>query len=94
MEAHLTDRHPEYAHPGKVDGLTLPCDVYDATALTRAEESKFRIPTHMPFMKIQEKENLQPAGICGLKRRVESHTQHSAHSSAEASGAKKGCASR
>ena len=40
MEAHLTDRHPEYAHLGKVDGLALLRDVYDAIALTRAEELK------------------------------------------------------
>lgn len=61
------DYHSEYAHPDKADGLALPHDVYDATALTRAEELKFGLPAHMLFMNIQEKENLQPTGICGLK---------------------------
>ena len=41
MEAHLTDRHPEYAHPGKADGLPLLEDVYEATALMVLKESKF-----------------------------------------------------
>ena len=69
MEAHLADCHPEYAHPGKVDGLPLPEDVHEATALTALEESKFGLPTHAPFTKIQQKENVWPAGVCALKRR-------------------------
>ena len=62
MEAHLMDHHPEYAHPGKADGLPLPQDVYDTMALSNIEELKFSIPPHTPFMKIQEKENIWPAG--------------------------------
>ncbi|KIM59144.1 hypothetical protein SCLCIDRAFT_1188252 [Scleroderma citrinum Foug A] len=68
MEAHLADRHPEYAHPDKVDGLPFPEDVYEATVLTVLEESKFGIPTCAPFMKIQQKENVWPANVRALKR--------------------------
>ena len=52
MEAHLTEHHPEYAHPGKADGLPLPQDVYDAVALTALEELKFGIPPRSPFTSI------------------------------------------
>jgi len=70
MEAHLTEHHPEYAHLGKGDGLPLPQDVYDAVALTTPKESKFGIPPRSPFMKIQQKENVQPVTSArGLKRR-------------------------
>ena len=69
MEAHLTERHLEYAHPGKADGLPLPQDVYDAVALTALEELKFGIPHRPSFMKIQQKENIRPAGVHALKRR-------------------------
>lgn len=87
MEAHLTDRHPQYAHPGKADGLPLPEDVYEATAVTALEESKFSIPTRMAFTKIQQKENVQPAGVHALKRRSDTHPSTS---SAATTHAKRG----
>jgi len=62
------ERHPEYAHPGKGDGLPLLQDVYDAVALTMLEESKFGIPPCSPFTKIQQKENVRPVTSAhGLK---------------------------
>jgi len=66
------EHHMEYAHLGKGDGLPLPQDVYDAVALTTLKESKFPIPPHSPFMKIQQKENVRPAtSECGLKCRLD-----------------------
>ncbi|KIM66106.1 hypothetical protein SCLCIDRAFT_1155388 [Scleroderma citrinum Foug A] len=75
MEAHLADCHPEYAHPGKVDGLPLLEDVYEATVLTVLKESKFGIPTHAPFTKIQQKVNVWSTGVHALKH--QSETQYS-----------------
>ena len=54
----MADCDPEYANPGKVNGLPLLEDVYEATVLTVLTESKFGIPTHAPFTKIQQKEDV------------------------------------
>ena len=84
----MADHHPEYAHPGKVDGLPLLEDVYEATALTVLKESKFGIPTCAPFTKIQQKENVWPAGVRALKRRSDTHPSTS---SAVTMHTKRGC---
>ncbi|KAG1744936.1 uncharacterized protein EDB91DRAFT_1080471 [Suillus paluster] len=44
LETHLDQQHPEYAHPGKPAGALLPRNMYDALALTAAEEKKAGVP--------------------------------------------------
>ncbi|KAG2145917.1 hypothetical protein DEU56DRAFT_719768, partial [Suillus clintonianus] len=44
IEAHLNEWHPEFAHPGKPYGLSLPRDMYDSMVLTPREEKRLGVP--------------------------------------------------
>ncbi|KAG1812034.1 hypothetical protein EV424DRAFT_1269338, partial [Suillus variegatus] len=44
LEAHLTKEHPEYANPGKLEGVALPRVVFDSVVLTAAEEKRAGVP--------------------------------------------------
>lgn len=70
MEAHLNEKHPEYAHPGKNDGLPLPRTVYEAMELTAAEEKKAGVPVRTVFTTILEKENAAPSNPRTQKRKA------------------------
>ncbi|KIJ59297.1 hypothetical protein HYDPIDRAFT_170850 [Hydnomerulius pinastri MD-312] len=60
MEAHLNEKHPEYAHPGRPDGIPLPRDMYELIHLTELEQKKADAPPRAPFSNIQDKENTAP----------------------------------
>ncbi|KAG2132413.1 hypothetical protein DEU56DRAFT_721254, partial [Suillus clintonianus] len=44
LEAHLTEEHPEYAHPGKPSGASLPHDMFECMLLTPLEEKRLGVP--------------------------------------------------
>ncbi|KAF9238041.1 hypothetical protein BU15DRAFT_62692 [Melanogaster broomeanus] len=71
MEAHLNETHPEYAHPGKQNGLALPRSVYEAMVLTPLEEKKAGVPVRGSFTHIQDKENDPPTNARVQKRRAD-----------------------
>ncbi|KAF8834450.1 hypothetical protein BDN67DRAFT_914986 [Paxillus ammoniavirescens] len=52
MEGHLDYQHSEYAHPGKPDGIPLPCYVYNTIYFTSLEEKKSSVPICPPFTQI------------------------------------------
>ncbi|KIJ17295.1 hypothetical protein PAXINDRAFT_10141 [Paxillus involutus ATCC 200175] len=81
LKAHLDDRHSEYAHPGKPQGLPLPHEMYDIIFLTELEQEKVNIPLQPLFHNVQEKENVAPTNAHVQKRRLDSTTFAKAASS-------------
>ncbi|KIL00140.1 hypothetical protein PAXRUDRAFT_30049 [Paxillus rubicundulus Ve08.2h10] len=76
LEAHLDNRHSEYAHPGKPQGLPLPHEMYNIIFLTNLDSLYFvtNVPLWPLFHNIQNKENVAPANACVQKCRLDSTT--------------------
>ncbi|KIK80927.1 hypothetical protein PAXRUDRAFT_15523 [Paxillus rubicundulus Ve08.2h10] len=55
MEQHLNIAYPEYAHPSKLVGLSLPEDMIPAVVLTSLEEKQLSVPVCPEFTLIAEK---------------------------------------
>ncbi|KIL00866.1 hypothetical protein PAXRUDRAFT_23037 [Paxillus rubicundulus Ve08.2h10] len=74
IEVHLGNRHSEYAHPGKPQGLPLPHEMYDIIFFLTDLEQKANIPLPPPFHNIQEKKNRASANMHVQKHRLDSMT--------------------
>lgn len=83
LEAHLTKEHPEYANPGKLEGVALPRVVFDSVVLTAAEEKRAGVPIRPAFTLVQEKENEVPGHSRTQKRKADAQTFVSAASLAK-----------
>ncbi|KAG1741482.1 uncharacterized protein EDB91DRAFT_1248037 [Suillus paluster] len=75
LETHLDQQHPEYAHPGKPAGALLPRNMYDALALTAAEEKKAGVPARPAFTFILENKENQPASSSHNQKRKPTASQ-------------------